>query len=145
MAAALAPAARLTALGVAVACAAPLVVAAFLVPSATGMDTHRQLGLPGCGWPAGVGIPCVTCGMTTAFAHGVRCQFAAGLGAQPAGLALCLLSALGVVVAGWDAVSGRPVHRFLAPLASGRVLVGSIAVLLIAWVWKVAQVKGWMA
>jgi hypothetical protein len=67
------------------------------------------------------------------------------LGAQPAGLALCLLSALGVVVAGWDAVSGRPVHRLLVPLASGRVLAGSIALLLGAWAWKVAQVKGWMA
>jgi hypothetical protein len=145
MAASLAPTARVAALGVAMACATPLVVAALLVPSTTGMDTHRQLGLPGCGWPAGVGIPCVTCGMTTAFAHGVRGQFVAGLGAQPAGLALCLLSALGVVVAAWDAVSGRPVHRLLLPLASGRVLAGSIAFLLAAWAWKVAQVKGWMA
>jgi len=129
---------------IALACAAPLVVAVTLVPSSTGIDTHRQLGLPACGWPAAVGIPCFTCGMTTAFAHGVRGQFLTALRVQPAGMLLVFAAAVGVVVATWVAVTGQPVHRFLQPLATGRLAIFACAVLVAAWMWKVALMRGWL-
>jgi hypothetical protein len=136
------PTARVAALFVAAAAAAPLVVAVGLVPSASGMGTHRQLGLPSCTWPAFFGIPCVTCGMTTSFAHAVRGQWVAAFVAQPAGLLLASLAALTVVIAAWVAVSGRPVHRFLRPLARGRTALVAVALLVLGWGWKIAMTRG---
>ena len=130
---------------IALACAAPLVVACTLVPSVTGMDTHRQLGLPACGWPMSFGIPCFTCGMTTSFALAVRGRFLAALDAQPAGFVLVCAAALGVVVAAWVAISGRSVHRFLQPLATGRLAIVACVVILAGWGWKLAVMKGLFA
>jgi Protein of unknown function (DUF2752) len=136
---------RLAALGVAALGSAPLLVAAWLVPASAGMGTHRQLGLPSCSWPVALGIPCITCGMTTSFALAVRAQFAAAAAAQPAGLLLALAAALAVVVGVWGACSGRPVHRMLEPLASLRALaVGGVA-LALAWAWKIAVARGVVA
>lgn len=133
---------RLVAIALALVLAAPLVVAATLEPAAGGLGTHRQLGLPACGWPVAFGLPCVTCGMTTAFAHAVRGELLASLWAQPAGALLAFLSALGVVVCGWDAVSGRPVHALLTPLLRGRTAWVAAGVLVAAWGWKVLQSRG---
>ncbi len=133
---------RLVALVVAAACATPLVVACMLVPSVSGMGTHRQLGLPSCAWPAAFGLPCITCGMTTSFAHAVRGQWVAAFVAQPAGLLAATLAALGTVVALWDAVSARPVHRLLSPLARGRSAWVAAALLVAAWGWKIVQCRG---
>jgi len=130
---------------IALACAAPLVVACTLVPSATGMDTHRQLGLPACGWPTAFGVPCFSCGMTTSFALAVRGRLLAALYAQPAGFVLVCAAALGVVVAAWVAISGRSVHRFLQPLATGRLAIVACVVILAGWGWKLAVMKGLFA
>ena len=119
---------------IALACAAPLVVACTLVPSATGMDTHRQLGLPACGWPMAFGIPCFSCGMTTSFSLAVRGRLLAALYAQPAGFVLVCAAALGVVV-----------HRFLQPLATGRLAIVACVVILAGWGWKLAVMKGLFA
>jgi high-affinity Fe2+/Pb2+ permease len=80
--------------------------------------------------------------MTTAFAWAVRGRFLAALDAQPAGLALACAAAVGVVVAAWVAASGRPVHRFLQPLASGRIAIIAAGLLLSGWVWKLLVMKG---
>ena len=50
-------------------CAGVLLLAAWMEPSSRGLGTHLQLGLAPCGWVAYGGIPCPSCGMTTAFAH----------------------------------------------------------------------------
>lgn len=136
---------RLAALGVAALGAAPLVVAATLVPAVAGMGTHRQLGLPSCTWPVAFGIPCITCGMTTSFALAVRAQFVAAAAAQPAGLLLAIVAALAVVVGLWGALSGRPVHRMLQPFARVRMLVVAGVVLGLAWGWKIAVARGVVA
>ena len=136
---------RAAALGVAALGAAPLIVAAGLVPAAAGMGTHRQLGLPSCSWPVAFGVPCITCGMTTSFALAVRAQFVAAAAAQPAGLLLALSAALAVVVGVWGAASGRPVHRMLQPFASVRTLVLAGVVLGLAWGWKIAIARGVVA
>ncbi len=56
---------RLYAGGLALAAVVILVVAARLAPSDRHLGTHRQLGLPPCGFVAMTGFPCPTCGMTT--------------------------------------------------------------------------------
>jgi len=133
---------RAIALAIAIASAVPLGVAVTLVPSASGMGTHRQLGLPSCTWPAFFGIPCITCGMTTAFALAVRGSVVSAFLVQPAGALLCGLVAVGAVVAAWSAVSGRPVHRLLLPLARPRSAWVSAGLLAAAWIWKIASVRG---
>lgn len=98
------------------ACLALLVTAATLTPAARGMGTHTQLGLEPCGFEAYVGLPCATCGMTTAFAHAAHGQLVAALIVQPAGAALALLTAAAALVTGYALLRGvclTPLGRWL--------------------------------
>jgi hypothetical protein len=49
-----------------------LITARWLTPDASGIGTHRQLGFGECGFARWAGVPCPSCGMTTAWAHVVR-------------------------------------------------------------------------
>ena len=70
---------------------AVLVAASLLEPDARGYGTHTQLGLPPCGFLTLTGLPCPGCGLTTAFAHGVRGDWWLAGASNPLGLALFLL------------------------------------------------------
>lgn len=67
-----------------------LSVAAWLQPASAGMGTHTQLGIPACSWPATIGLPCPSCGMTTAFALAADGRFFDSFRAQPIGFCLHL-------------------------------------------------------
>ena len=57
-----------------IASTAVIVFAFRLHPDSRGYGTHEQLGLPPCGFLVDHGVPCISCGMTTAFAamaHGM--------------------------------------------------------------------------
>ena len=98
---------RVYALGVAIAAAAIVITAARLAPDTHGMGTHTQLGLPPCGFLVVTGLPCPSCGMTTAYASTVRGHLLEAVRAQVAGafLAAATIAAgvLGLVGAatGW--------------------------------------------
>lgn len=66
---------------------------ASLAPAVEGMGTHKQLGLPSCGWIASSNTPCPTCGMTTAFTHLAHGNPLGALRAQPMGALGALLAA----------------------------------------------------
>ena len=87
---------RLVSLGIALACASPLVLAAMLTPSAEGMGTHKQMGLPECGFVTATGLPCATCGCTTAFAHAADGSLLTSLATQPFGAMLALALAMSI-------------------------------------------------
>ncbi len=118
-------------------CLGPLVVAAFLTPSAAGHGTHTQLGMPQCGWAQYFGKPCMTCGMTTAFAHAVRLDFLTAARDQPMGLVLAIGCGIGFWVMLYSAITGSD----LAGLAGRRLsrpgflwtLAGMAA---LAWAYK---------
>lgn len=116
---------------------AVLVVAWWLTPDVSGMQTHRQLGLPPCGFMVTTGLPCATCGMTTAFSHAAHGQLWAAFRTQPAGAVLAMLTAAASLVSAWAAATGMS----LAPL--GRwlwrpTIVWSLGGLLIAaWIYKI--------
>lgn len=108
-------------------CLSVLVVAAFLVPDARGYGTHTQLGLPPCGFLTWTGAPCPGCGLTTSFALGIRGRWASAFDANPLGLALFLLTCLGIpfglagAFRGWSleaAVDRFALHRWALAMAA---------------------------
>lgn len=132
---------RLVAAGIAAAAAAPLVVAAWLEPSGSGVGTHEQLGLPACGWIAGFGMPCPSCGMTTAFAFASRGAFVDAFATQPAGAVLALAAAIVAMVAAWTAFTGSRSWELLWSAMGRRFWWGFVAVAALAWVYKIAAMR----
>ncbi len=98
---------RFYAAGVAIAAAAVLLTAARLHPDGHGLGTHRQFGLPPCGFVTLTGLPCPTCGMTTAFACTVHGHWLAALHAQVAGFVLAVGTALAGALAIVTVIRGR--------------------------------------
>ncbi|MDP7028929.1 MAG: DUF2752 domain-containing protein [Phycisphaerales bacterium] len=127
---------------VAVAAVSPLVTAAVLSPAASGIGTHRSLGLPACGWQTNMGLPCPTCGMTTAFSHAVRADFLAAATTQPAGLLACVLVAMAALGGVYAAVSGAPMQHVAGWFVRPAVVWAGIGVLLVGWSWKLVQAGG---
>jgi len=70
---------------------AVLVTAARLHPDPRGTGTHEQLGIPPCGFLAEHGVPCISCGMTTAFTAMAHLQPGLALRANPFGTFLFLV------------------------------------------------------
>lgn len=107
---------RLLWLGIAAGSLAVLAVALAIEPDVRGYGTHTQLGLPPCGFLLLTGSPCPGCGLTTAFAHGVRGQWSMAASANPLGLALffvvCACIPLGVTAALRSWSLGDVVDRF---------------------------------
>lgn len=63
----------------------------WLTPPPAGFGAHQQLGLAPCPMPILTGLPCPTCGMTTAFAQMADGHLLAALHAQPAA---CVIAAI---------------------------------------------------
>jgi hypothetical protein len=125
-------------------CLAVLLIAAWLDPSPSGHGTHTQIGplMAPCAWPYLFGVPCPTCGMTTAFAHAADGHLAASFAAQPFGCLLAVGTAAGVWAGAFAAVTGSPVGRFLAIMLRPRVLWVLVVLAAGAWGYKLATWPG---
>lgn len=134
---------RLTALGTAVGLFAPFVILAFVTPSASGMGTHTSLGLPSCSWPVALGLPCPSCGYTTAATHMAHLHLGSAFVTQPAGALLSVGAIVAAAVALGMAISGRPLHLLFAPLATAKSAWIAAAVALAGWGYKIGSFKGW--
>ncbi len=139
----LAVGARLTALGTGLSLAAPFVVLSMVTPAAAGLGTHTRLGLPTCTWPTALGIPCPSCGYTTAFTHAAHGDLWTSFVTQPAGFVLALASAMAAVVALACAATAQPLHLLFAPLASRPIAWVASAVFVLGWGYKIGTFKGW--
>jgi hypothetical protein len=84
-----------------------LFAAVRIAPSRDHLGTHRQLGLPPCGFLATTGFPCPTCGMTTAFAFLIRGQLGEALRSSVFGSALAVATAVAALIALNCAAVGR--------------------------------------
>jgi len=128
---------RLRAAGIAAAAGLVLVAAAELVPSADHLGTHRQFGLPPCGFVLATGLPCPTCGMTTAYAYTVRGQFIEALRSQVAGFILALATAGAGIVAVASTVTGlRPALNWYR-VGPTRLVWWLSALFVAAWAVKI--------
>ena len=120
---------------------AVLVTAALIHPDPSGMGTHRQLGLPPCGWLASTGYPCPTCGMTTSFSAAANAKPLGALVAQPFGAAFALATAIffwgSLHVALFGSNLARAFERLLAP----RYLWPTGALFLLGWAYKCWSVR----
>lgn len=120
-------------------CLGLLGLAAFLKPNPRGVGTHAQLGLPECGLMRTTGLPCPTCGMTTAFAQTVRGRWLAAFNVQPAGWALCV----GVMAAGGLALSvlctGQAWQLNWYRVTPVRLAVIVVGLLLAGWAYKIVH------
>lgn len=93
--------------GVALAGATLIGIAAWLAPDPAGVGTHRQLGLPPCGFLLATGVPCPTCGMTTAVSLLMHARPVDSLLTQPLGALLGVLLFVASVLGAWSAATGR--------------------------------------
>ena len=125
-------------------CGGVLLIATRLEPAAAGVGTHHQLGLEPCGLLASTGVPCMTCGMTTATSLAVRGRFLAAAWTQPAGLAFACVAAVGLYLGlwmCWTAADPRPALGW----ATRRTVwwwVG--AFVLVGWAWTAVRLR-WLA
>jgi len=124
---------RFWAASVTLAVAALFVLAADLVPDGRRLGTHRQLGLPQCGFEVMTGLPCPTCGMTTAFAYTVRGRFIEAIHAQLAGFVLAIGVACAGIVTLLATVTGKLPAINWYRIAPTRVLWISMILFMTAW------------
>ncbi len=110
-----------------------LAVAARLTPSARGMGTHQQLGLPPCSLVMWAGMRCPSCGMTTSWSHLMRGNVPAAVRANSGGTLL----ALAAITAGpWLLVSGLRGRWMWGPPRESVLLsvgIAIVAVTLVDW------------
>lgn len=122
--------------------ASPVVVARVLRPSAEGVGTHQQLGLPPCTFLWATGFPCPFCGMTTSWAHAARFDVIGSIRTQPMGFVLFAVAVGLALLLLLRAAKGTPrfdPQRFLSSIPSN-AWWGSLAALLLAWAYKTALV-----
>ncbi len=110
-----------------------------LVPSPNRFGTHTQLGLAKCPTMAQTGVPCPTCGMTTAAAWLARGHFRNSIKSNPAGLPLFGLAISATAWLGFCSYKGRIVgfDNWDRPLAlcSG----GLFSIALTCWAIRLSQ------
>jgi hypothetical protein len=118
-----------------------LVTAARLTPSPRGMGTHQQLGLPPCTIVALYGIPCPSCGMTTAWAHLLRGHVVSAVRSNAGG---ALLAVLAAACGPWLVGSGACGRWLIGPPRQELTLgVGLTIVVVTLTQWALRLSLGW--
>lgn len=135
------PSTRIVAAILALVALAVLITAALIRPDPSGMGTHRQLGLPACGWLASTGYPCPTCGMTTSFSAAANAKPLAAFVAQPFGAMFALATAVFFWGALHIAMFGSNLARAFERLLAPRYLWPTGALFLAAWLYKCWRVR----
>ncbi len=119
---------------------AVLLVAALLTADPRGVGTHQHLGLPPCGFLEVTGLPCPTCGYTTATTLAVHGHIAEAFITQPGGALFTLATAMTVLISVWALVTGmslKPLGELIFRPATMWVIGGIVAG---AWLYKIAVV-----
>jgi hypothetical protein len=106
-------------------------------PDPRGFGTHEQLGLAPCSFRTYAGIPCLSCGMTTAFSLMMRLRWIDAIVVQPAG-AMIFVSILAFIpLALWASIRGRSLLHALDRLPLAFFAAPYPIVLLGAWAYTI--------
>jgi len=120
-----------------------IVLGRVLAPDPRGWGTHEQLGFRPCYPMSHWNVPCPGCGVTTAVVLAVHGMPLASLHTQPFGLVVLASVLASAVWAVGGHVRGRELQQELGRLpwrGIGRTLG---LLLLAAWLYKLARVRGW--
>jgi hypothetical protein len=128
---------RLLAAGVAIASLAVLSIGAWMQPATEGHGTHTQLGLNPCVWAVTLDKPCMTCGMTTSFAHAGEGHWVTSFLNQPMGAFLVILTSVMFWGGATQALTGARIGTMIQPALRPRVFVALGIMMLLAWAYKV--------
>lgn len=123
--------------------AAVLGLARVLPPAAAGYGTHVALGLPPCGFLSSTGLPCPTCGLTTAFALLSRGEVRAALRVHPLGVPLYAAVVALLLVALVGLVRGRPLLPTLDRMRLDRWALLLAAALMATWLARLLARVSW--
>lgn len=107
-----------------------------LDPDPRGFGTHEQLGMSACSWPDGLGVPCPTCGCTTAAVHLLHLSPWRALVTQPFGAAVAAggLAFAGLALA--SLVQRRSFVERVLMLPYATITLAGIGVFVAAWGFK---------
>ncbi|WP_146117762.1 MULTISPECIES: DUF2752 domain-containing protein [Pirellulaceae] len=111
--------------------------AAWLTPSARGMGTHQQLGLPPCTMVQLTGMRCPSCGMTTSWSYLMKGNVVGSLKANSAG---CLMGLIALVLSPWfmsSAIVGRMTVRVPGDAVLITITMLVVAVTLVDWLYRI--------
>ena len=131
-----APKSRSAAAVVLAASASVLALALWLEPSAEGVGTHTQLGLPSCGFHASTGLPCASCGMTTSFSYAAHGRLLSAFLTQPAGAFLAVLTAAAAVVSAYALTTGMRLRPVVSWMSSPITVAAGAGIVVAAWGYK---------
>lgn len=115
-----------------------LVVAGWMTPSREHMGTHRQLGLPPCGFATVTGYPCPTCGMTTAFALVVRGRLIEAAGSSVFGTLLAVGTIVFVMAALACVIVGRYPNLNWYRIDAVKLVYYGALLLVLSWGLRIA-------
>ncbi len=127
---------RVAAVVVAAVATTGVVVLLRVDPDVRGHGTHEKWGLDACGWPVAYGIPCPTCGCTTAACYLVHGNLLQAFLTQPFGAAVALVGVLLGVHAALCLLRGRSFVDLMVRLPFWRIVFGAVVLLLLAWWYK---------
>ncbi|MGC8560142.1 MAG: DUF2752 domain-containing protein [Phycisphaerae bacterium] len=136
---------RLICLAVALPTGAIWFIGCWLNPNYGPLGIERQLGTSRCGFYTRYGIPCPTCGWTTAVSHLYHGQMIQAFMTQPAG------AIFGLLILGLFSLSlgGVLVGRWLGPslpwlwFRRYRLIGWTLLILAVSWGYKIWAVHCW--
>lgn len=105
-------------------------------PDTKGYDTHVQLGMEPCSWPRIHGVPCPTCGCTTAASHVVHGHVIQGFVTQPFGAAVAIVGLLLGLHGLYCLLWRRSFADLLVRVKFAQILGLGVLLLLGSWYYK---------
>jgi len=115
-----------------------LVTSRILTPHPRGLGTHVALGLPPCGFLLAFGLPCPTCGLTTAFAQLARFELLASVRTHPLGLPLFALTLVSLPLALRNLMRAESPASALVRMRAERWALLLGVALLVTWCTRLA-------